>query len=138
MTSDPGTLPEPTDGSRGLIAETLSLVGSLSRHLQALLALAGSESREAAALYIRLLIMLIASLIFAALGYIFVVLAAAVAIAMLFKIAWVWIAFGLAIFHVLAALLCARHIKSRCRTPVFSSTAAEVRKDIASLCRKEP
>lgn len=47
--------------SRGLMTEILSLIGSSVRYLQAILALAGEESREAMALYIRLLVMLAAA-----------------------------------------------------------------------------
>ncbi len=66
---------------KGLTAEALRLFGSITRHLQALVALAGLEGREALALYVRLAIVLGASLFFAAFGYIFLVLFVAFAIA---------------------------------------------------------
>ena len=72
--SQPG-LDGRSDVPRGLMAEILSLIGSSGRYLQAILALAGEESREAIALYTRLLVMLAAALFFAALGYILLVIA---------------------------------------------------------------
>ncbi len=105
--------------------------------MQALASLAGHEGKSAIALYVRLIVMLIAALLFAGLGYIFVLLTVAFAVGLLFGISWVWIALGLAVFHLLIAFICANHVRTHYRTPVFATTAAEIRKDIASIARKD-
>jgi uncharacterized membrane protein YqjE len=128
--NDPGpSNPEPT----GITAAALRLFGSITRHLQSLVALAGLEGREALALYVRLAIVLGAGLFFAAFGYIFVVLFVAFAIAHLFHVDWLWISLGLAAFHLLAALIAGLYVKKYFRTPVFRGTAEEIRKDAAAL-----
>lgn len=119
--------------SGGIVPDGLRLVGSIVRHLQSLGALAGAESRDAVALYVRLAIMLGAAVVFMGIAYFSMLFFLAFAIAALFGIAWVWITLGLALFHLLIAFLCALHVKTHFRTPVFSVTGAEIRKDLASL-----
>jgi uncharacterized membrane protein YqjE len=121
--------PEPT----GITAEALRLFGSLTRHLQSLATLAGMEGREAVALYVRLAIALGAALFCAAFGYIFIILSIAFAIASLFGVAWVWICLGLAVLHLLGALIGGLYLKKNFRTPIFRATAEEIRKDTTAL-----
>ena len=94
------------------MVELLSLVGSLGRYVQAMGSLAGEESREAAALGVRLLVMLLAALFFAAFGYILLIFAVAFFAAFVLGISWLWILGGFTILHGLLAYLCARHVKS--------------------------
>jgi uncharacterized membrane protein YqjE len=121
--------PEPT----GITAEALRLFGSITRHLQSLVALAGLEGREALALYVRLAVVLGAALFFAAFGYIFVILFVAFAIAHFFHVEWLWISLGLAALHLLGALIGGLYLKKHFRTPVFRATSEEIRKDAAAL-----
>lgn len=121
--------PEPS----GISAGALRLFGSITRHLQSLIALAGLEGREALALYVRLAIVLGAALFFAAFGYIFVILSLAFAIAHFFHVAWLWISLGLAVLHLLLALIGGLYLKKHFRTPIFRGTAEEIRKDTAAL-----
>ncbi len=130
-------LPSPDIGpetSRGLLAELLSLAGSFGRHLQAMLALAGQESKEAAALYLRLLL----TLVFAVLGYVFLLLFLAFLLAMVFGVDWIWIALGFAILHLLVTAVCALHVKKHLPSPVFTATAEELKRDFDSLKRFDP
>jgi len=117
----------------GVPAAAMRLLGSLTRHLQALLALAGLEAREATLLYVRLAIVLGAALFFAAFGYVFTLLFVAFALDRLLHIDWMWIALGFAILHLLAALIGGLYVKKTCRTPVFRGIAEEIRKDVAAL-----
>lgn len=118
------------------MGEAMSLIGSFGRHAQALTALAKEEAGEALALYLRLTIMLAGGLILATFGYIFLVLFIAFLIAMLFNVSWVWILLGLMLLHFLGAFICANHVRSHWRTPVFTVTAAELKKDFESLKRQ--
>ena len=121
---------------RGLIAQLLILVGSLSRYAHALTALAGEESREAAALGIRLLVMLLAALFFAAFGYILLIFSLAFFAAFVLGISWLWILGGFTALHALLAYICARHVKIHCRTPIFEETRSEVSRDLESLRKR--
>jgi uncharacterized membrane protein YqjE len=115
------------------VAECLSLLGSLGRYFQSLGALAGEEAREAAALGARLLVMGIAALFFAGLGYIFLVLAIALLAAQILGIPWLWILGAFTLLHLLVAWLCAGHVRRHSRTPLFESTRREISSDLSSL-----
>jgi uncharacterized membrane protein YqjE len=108
------------------MVELLSLVGSFGRYAQAMGALAGEESREAAALGVRLLVMLLAALFFAAFGYILFA-------AFVLGVSWLWIVAGFTALHALLAYICARHVKIHSRTPIFEETRREVARDLESL-----
>jgi uncharacterized membrane protein YqjE len=125
---------QPTIASpRGLFAEILSLLGSFGRYGQALSALASAESREAIALGIRLLVMLLAALFFAAFGYILLILAVAFFAAFVLNISWLWILGGFTLLHAMLAYLCARHVRTHVRTPIFEQTRREIASDLAAL-----
>lgn len=127
------------EAPRGLVAELLSLLGSFARHIQALGALAGEESREALALGLRLGVMLIAALFFAAFGYVLLILALAFLAATMFGISWLWILGAFTVLHFVLAYICANHVRNHSRTPIFESTRREISADLASLrTRREP
>ncbi len=121
---------------RGVIAELMSLIGSFGRYLSAIGALVGEESREAAALGFRLLVMFLAALFFAALGYVFLILSLAFVAAWVFGISWLWILGGFTLLHALLAFVCARHVRDHCQTPLFAMTRREISSDIAALGKK--
>ncbi len=95
------------------------------------------ETKEAVGLYVRLIVMLLAALLFVLLGWILLLLTIAFLIAMFTSIAWVWIALGFTLFHFLVAILCATHVKKHFSTPVFQTTSAEIRKDLELLGRND-
>ncbi len=133
---DPSTSPQ---NSRGLTAGLLSFWGSAGRHVMAVVELAGIEGKEAAGLYVRLAVMLIAALIFLVFGYFLMLLFVVFLIGTLFGLAWFWIFLGLlALLHFLVAFLCATHVKRHLKTPVFAATSAEIRKDLESLKSVKP
>lgn len=123
----------PPVAQKGVAAEAMRLLGSLTQHFQSLVALAGLEGKEALGLYVRLAIFLGAGLFFAAFGYIFVLLSVAFLIAKLFAVEWLWICLGFAILHLLLALIAGLYLKAHFRTPVFRGTAEEIRRDVATL-----
>jgi uncharacterized membrane protein YqjE len=118
--------------------EILSLIGSSGRYLQAILALAGEESREAMALYTRLLVMLAAALFFAALGYILLVIAVVFLAAHFLGLSWLWIFSALTILHGLAAYLCARYVRDYSRSPILTMTRREIASDLEALQKNAP
>ena len=121
---------------RGVVAEFMSLIGSFGRYLSAIGALVGEESREAAALGFRLLVMFLAALFFAALGYVFLILSLAFVAAWVFGISWLWILGGFTLLHALLAFVCARHVRDHCQTPLFAMARREISSDIAGLGKK--
>lgn len=114
----------------------MSLVGSFGRYVSAIGALAGEESREAAALGFRLLVMFLAAVFFAALGYVFLILTLAFVAAWVLGVSWLWILGGFTVGHALIAYVCARHVRDHSRTPLFAVTRREIASDIASLGKK--
>lgn len=127
---------EKPGSPRGVVAELLSLVGSFGRYVSAIGALAGEESREAAALGFRLLVMFLAAVFFAALGYVFLILTLAFVAAWVLGVSWLWILGVFTLGHVLLAYVCARHVRDHSRTPLFAVTRREIASDIASLGKK--
>ncbi len=122
---------------RGLVAELLSLLGSFARHIQALGALAGEESREAVALGVRLGVMLLAALFFAAFGYVLLLLAVAFFAAHILGISWLWILGAFTLLHFVLAYVCANHVRTHARTPIFATTRREISADLESLRKRQ-
>ena len=111
----------------------LSLLGSFGRYFEAIGALASEEASEAAALYLRLAVMFAAALFFSAFGYVLLLLFITILIATVFHVAWIWILLGLTLLHFLVAAICAFHVKTHWKTPVFSATKSEISRDLDSL-----
>lgn len=131
----PGPAPE---ASRGVSAEALRLLGSLTRHLQALAALIGAEGRDAAGQYLRGAIALGIALTFLAFGYVFTLLFVAFALERFLHVDWLWIALAYAALHLLGALIGLQTARTRFSTPVFRATAEEIRRDVAALHSTTP
>ena len=121
--------------NRGLAAEILSLAGSLGRYFQALGLLAAAEGREAGENYLRMGILLGAAFVFAIFGYLLGLLFLAFLASGLLGISWLWISGGLALIHVVLAVLALAAARQRFQRPVFRTTAAELRKDFEALRR---
>jgi Predicted membrane protein len=132
---DPVLPPRESGGesNRGILAELLNFLSSLGEHLQALLALAGLEGREAAGIYLRAVVALVAALILLLVGYLLAVIFVAFALAALFHWDWIWISLALAAAHFLGVAGCLWYFKSRVKSPVFTSTSAELKRDFAAL-----
>ncbi len=113
----------------GLVESVRLLAGSLVGSLSARLELLGLESREAAANYLRVLVLAVVALIGLVFGYFFLVLGLAFLVQA--GTGWSWVtvtaAFGAA--HLAVAVFCAFSIKTRLATPAFTESLAELRKD---------
>ena len=127
-----GTREEP----RGLIGEILSLLGSVASYFQNLAALAGEESKEALALALRVILLLLVALFFAGFGYALLVIAVAFFAAHFIGVSWFWILWGFTVLHFIVTFVCFKRIKALCRTKLFESTRREITADIEAL-RKE-
>lgn len=133
-------LPPPGPGrnsNRGVLGELLGFLASCGEHLQALVALAGLESREAAGVYVRALIALGIALVLLIFGYLLTLIFVAFAVALL-GVAWIWIALGLAVLHFAGAAACGIYLKARLKTPVFPATGAELQRDFTALKNFKP
>jgi len=117
----------------GVTVAFMRLTGTFMQHLQALSDLASLEAKEAAWHYLRIVIMLMAALFFAAFGYVFLLLFAAFAIAELAGVSWVWITLGVCVLHFLLTLIAASYVKRNWKTPIFQTLAAELKKDAEAL-----
>jgi len=127
-----GTREEP----RGLIGEILSLLGSVASYFQNLAALAGEESKEALALALRVVLLLLVALFFAGFGYALLVIAVAFFAAHFIGVSWFWILWGFTVLHFIVTFVCFKRTKALCLTKLFESTRREITTDIEAL-RKE-
>jgi uncharacterized membrane protein YqjE len=124
---------EPRETPQGVIPELLRFVGSAGRHFQGLLQLASLETKEAAMVGLRLLILLIVAVVCVAFGYILILFFLAFLLAFVFGISWIWISLGLAVLHFAVVAVCAMLAKNSLRTPVFKATAVELQRDFEAL-----
>lgn len=134
----PNPLPGEPAAGQGVLAELLNLLGSLGRHLQGLLALAGLETREAAGIYLRVLIAVVVGLVLLIFGYFLLLFFVAFLLATVFHWDWIWIALVLAVLHFMGAGVCAWFVKARVALPVFHATTAEIRRDLSTLQNFKP
>ncbi len=123
---------------QGVIPELVRFAGSSGRHVQGLLQLAGLETKEAALVGLRLLILLIAAIVSAIFGYVLVLFFIAFLLAFAFQISWIWISLGLAVLHFVAVAVCAILAKNSLRTPVFKATAVELKRDFDAMKNYKP
>jgi uncharacterized membrane protein YqjE len=74
-------------------------------------------------------ISLFAALILFALGYIFVVMTAVVAVAHLIQVSWLWTALVAGVLHFVIAGACLLIARATMIKPMFRATSAEFKKD---------
>lgn len=135
---DPANSAKPAlrEEPRGLFEEILSLLGSVASYFHNLAALAGEESKEALALGLRVVLLLLVALFFAGFGYALLVIAVAFFAAHFLGISWFWILWGFTVLHFLVTFVCLNRIKALSRTKLFETTRREISADIEAL-RKE-
>ena len=124
--------PEGRGETHGLIDAITHLCGSLGRHIHALSSLAGVEAKEAAGVYLRVLVAVVAGLVLAVFAYLLILLFVAFLLALL-GVSWLWITLGLGLLHVGGIIGCYVFIRGQVRKPVFAITQEELRKDFASM-----
>jgi len=124
------TIPqERSAGDAGLAEHLRNLAASLVGYFQARLQLAGLESREAGAHYLKILLWLAVGIAAVAFGYVFFCCALVFILAHILGISWVWIMLGLGLAHFVAALACGTILWKKFPQPVFQSTINEFKKD---------
>jgi uncharacterized membrane protein YqjE len=115
----------------GLLHQLGVLLGAKLGYLRARLQLAGLEGKEAAAHYAIILALAVTALVVAIFGYFFFVIALVFLIAWTVggENAWIWVMFGAALLHFVAALVFALVARSKLARPIFSATLDELKKD---------
>lgn len=113
----------------GLTENLRTFASAFTAFLQARLRLAGLESKEAAAHYFKILILLLAGLVGLFLGYIFLCIAAVFLVSRLLGVPWFWILLATGGAHVLIAGIAALVARSKFARPMFGATIAEIKKD---------
>ncbi len=116
-------------GHAGLLNNLLALANSLTEFFSARVTLFARESKSALVHFAVLLACLIGALVLCLFGYVFLVASVVAGIAHALGTSWVWVALGAAVVHFLLALVCLMIAGARVRQPVFSETAAELKRD---------
>lgn len=120
----------PAGGPSGNLLDHLrELLAAGAEYFQARLSLAGIEAKEAMihlGIIIALCVVAVGVLVF---GYLFLCIAATVLIALLLGVSPGWVILGLAVIHFAIALGCILFAVVRIKTPLFTATLAELRKD---------
>jgi uncharacterized membrane protein YqjE len=113
----------------GFIGSLVALASALTDFFESRAALFATESKAAAVQFILIAICLVATVLFFAFGYVFLLATAVVAIAHLASVSWLWIALDAAALHILIALILLLIALNRIKKPIFRETAAELKKD---------
>ena len=120
---------EPLSGDSGISDHLRSLLSSSLGYVQARLQLAGLESKEAAAHFLKILIWVGIGIAAAAFGYLFFCGAVVFILSVVFHVEWIWILLGLGLAHFGAAFACALVVREKFPKPLFESTFNEFKKD---------
>ena len=113
----------------GLSSHLAGMLASLAGYFRARLELAGMEGKEAAALWVKAIIFLVAALGLLAFGYAFLWIGLIALAASLAQLPWAWCVLGAALLHLLGAAGLGFFITVLWKKPVFPATLEEFRKD---------
>ena len=113
----------------GFIGSLVALASALADFFESRAALFATESKAAAVQFVLVALCLVATLLFFAFGYVFLLATAVVAIAHLANVSWLWIALDAAALHILIALIFLLIALNRIKKPIFRATTAELKKD---------
>ena len=133
MQSSPGADRSASPEPPGLSAAASDFTASTIRFSRALTGLFGLELRESgyhALVLSALALGLLLALVF---GYVFLLLAAGLAVVKAFGAGLVPTALGLGLIHVLAAIVLVFVLRSRIKRPLFSGTREAVRREAERL-----
>lgn len=120
-------------GAQGVGAAVQAYAASVARYFSAFFGLLHLEAREAAGVYLRVFVFVVAGLIFAVFGYVFFLLFLAFLCGVLFGLEWYWIALAYSVAHFLLVAFCAWRVREGVKKPVFSALSQEVGRDVAML-----
>ena len=127
-----GTTPRPQNQSAadaGISAHLLAFFAALAGYFRARMELAGIEGKEAAAIYLKVAVLLVCALGALAFGYAFFWIGLIAGIAAHSHLHWGWLVLGVGVLHLLGAMGCAGAICWFWKKPVFTATLEEFRKD---------
>ena len=120
---------EPTAPEPGLSGHLVALLASLAGYIRARLELAGIEGKDAAAICIKVAILLVVALGFLAFGYAFLWIGLIALIATISHLPWGWMVLAVGLLHLLAAAGAVWVVAYLWNKPVFPATLEEFRKD---------
>lgn len=122
---------EDDRAAEGIFHHLSELFAAKLAYLKARLELAGLESKEAAIHFGIILGLVIGGLVMLVFGYFFLVIALVFLIAWACggENAWMWVTFGAAVLHIVAAVVMVLVAKARLGAPVFSATLDELKHD---------
>jgi hypothetical protein len=115
-------------GHAGLFNSLLALINSFAEFIASRSALFARESKTALGQLIVVAACLVAAVMFFALGYLFLVGSAVVAIARLAHVSWIWVALAAAGLHFVLAIIALIVARSQLTRP-FPELTAELKKD---------
>lgn len=116
-------------GHAGLFNNLLALVNALASLVESRVALFAQESKGALVQLLVIAACLVIALLFFALGYLFLLASAIVAIAGATDLSWTWIAVTVGGVHLMLAVICLLIGYAKARKPPFREMSAELRKD---------
>jgi uncharacterized membrane protein YqjE len=116
-------------GHTGLLQNLLALASALAEFFESRFALLAEESKAAAVQLLILICCLVFAVLLCALGYVFLITGAVVALAQLLGVSWPWIALAAAVLHFIIALVLILVARSRITKPFFRATLTELKKD---------
>src|SRR6266699_283253 len=113
----------------GFIGSLVALASALADFFESRAELFATESKAALVQFVLVALCLVATLLFFAFGYIFLLATAVVGIANFANVSWLWIALDAAALHILIALIFLLIALNRIKRPIFRESAAELKKD---------
>lgn len=123
--------PEPDNGTTGMVGRTRAFLAACAQYASARLRLASIEGREAGEHSLVLLLLVVAVIVLATFGWLFICLAVVFLFAKAIggASAWVWSALVMAGLHFAVVFLLALVLKSKLGKTLFPLTTAELKKD---------
>lgn len=118
-----------TAADAGFSDHVRAFLGSALGYIRARLELAGLESREAFAVYGKIIGLLIAAIVFLLFGYVLLWIGLVALLGYLTGAHWGWFTLGASLLHFIGTALCLWAIKAGVGQPVFTETLKEFRKD---------
>lgn len=115
-------------GHAGLFNSLLALINSFAEFIASRSALFAKESKAALGQLIVVAACLVVAVLFFALGYLFLVGSAVVAIAHLAHVSWIWVALAAAGIHFVLAIIALIVARSQLTRP-YPELTAELKKD---------
>jgi len=129
MTDTPQTPQEPPASDAGLTRHLLAMLASLAGYFRARMELAGLEGKDAVGLYVKMALLMGMAIVCLAFGYAFLWIGLVVVVSAVTHWPWGWLVLAAGVLHFLGVAGCLYALRSLWKTPVFTATLDEFRKD---------